>query len=121
MPTRRCRYRARVSSDVSFLVPCGVIAALSIPLMFNLVPPNDIYGFRTERTLSNPELWFRANRFAGCALFVAAVTSAAVLLTYPEHSSGLAGLAVFAAPVLLALAASFAHVRRIGRRANEEA
>ena len=108
-----------MSADISFLIPCGVIAALSIPLMFNLVPPNDVYGFRTEQTLSNPELWFRANRFAGCALFVAAGTSAAVLVSYPEYSSGLVGLAVFVAPVIVALAASFAYVRRIAPRGND--
>jgi uncharacterized membrane protein len=109
-----------MSADISFLVPCGIIAALSIPLMLNLVPPNDVYGFRTEQTLSKPELWFRANRFAGCALFVAAGTSGAVLVSYPQYSSGLAGLAVFVAPVLIALAASFAYVRRIENKANDE-
>jgi len=109
-----------VNSDISFLVPCGVIAALSIPLMLNLVPPNNIYGFRTEQTLSNSGLWFRANRFAGCALFLAAATSAAILVSYPEYSSGLAGLAVFVTPVFIALATSFAYVRRIGTKGTDE-
>jgi len=110
-----------VSSGFSFLVPCGIIAAVSIPLMLNLVPPNDVYGFRTQQTLSRPGLWFRANRFAGCALFVAAATSAAILAGYPEYSSGLAGLAVFAVPIAIALAASFAYLRRIGRKGNDGA
>jgi len=87
--------------------------------MLNLVPPNDVYGFRTQQTLPSPGLWFRANRFAGCALLVAAATSAAILAGYPEYSSGLVGLAVFAVPIAIALAASFAYVRRIGRSADE--
>jgi hypothetical protein len=82
--------------------------------MLNLVPPNGVYGFRTQQTVSNPEVWFRANRFAGCALFIAAMASAGVLVTYPEYSSGLVGLAVFVMPLVTALAASFAYVRRIG-------
>jgi len=87
--------------------------------MLNLVPPNDVYVFRTQQTLSSPELLFRANRFAGCALFVAAATSPAILAGYPEYSSGLVGLAVFAVPVAIALAASFVYVRRLGRSADE--
>ena len=88
--------------------------------MLNLVPPNDVYGFRTRQTLSSPEVWFRANRFAGCALFIAAGISAGVLAAYPEYSSGLAGLAVFLVPVVMALSASFAYVRRIGSDANDD-
>lgn len=99
-----------------FLIPCAIIAVLSIPLMFNLVPPNESYGFRTEQTLSNPVLWFRANRFAGWALFVASGISAALLVGYPEYSSGLAGMGVFSVPVIIAIAASFAYLRRIGTK-----
>lgn len=105
--------------NFSFLIPCAIIAVLSIPLMFNLVPPNEAYGFRTQRTLSSPVLWFRANRFAGWALFVASGLSAAVLVGFPEYSSGMAGLAVFVAPVIVALAASFAYVRRIEATGND--
>lgn len=103
------------SSAISFLVPCAIIAAASIPLIFNLVPPNGIYGFRTPQTLVNRELWFRANRFAGCALFIAAGASAAVFATHPEYSSGRSfiGLLVFVVPLAIALAASFAYVRRV--------
>ena len=101
---------------ISFLVPCGIIAVASIPLMLNAVPPNHIYGFRTRRTLSNRHLWFRANRFAGCAFFIASVISIAIFVLYPEYSSGrsLAGLIIFLAPLLAALGASIAYVQRVG-------
>ena len=100
----------------SFLVPCGIIAIVSIPLMLNLVPPNGVYGFRTQQTLANRELWFRANRFAGWALFIASGTSAAIFAVQPEYASGrsVVGLVVFVVPLVAALAASFAYVRRAG-------
>jgi len=88
----------------------------SIPLMLNVVPPNSIYGFRTPRTLANRELWFRANRFAGCALFVASVASAVVFALHPEYASARSpvGLLVFLVPLFAAVVASFAYVRRVG-------
>ena len=104
-----------VSSAISLLVPCAIIAVVSIPLMLNVVPPNRVYGFRTQQTLTNRELWFRANRFAGCALFIASVTSAAVFAVHPEYASGrsLIGLVAFLVPLVAALVASFAYVRRV--------
>jgi uncharacterized membrane protein len=106
-----------VESAFSFLVPCGIIAVASIPLILNVVPPNGVYGFRTRQTLTNRELWFRANRFAGCAFFIASGVSAGIFATHPEYASGrsFAGLFVFVVPLVIALAASFAYVRRAGR------
>ena len=97
----------------SFLVPCAIIAVVSVPMMFNLVPPNRVYGFRTRRTLADRELWFRANRFLGWALFIAAVMSAAIFLLEPGLSSprSVAGLLVFVVPLIVALVASFAYAR----------
>jgi uncharacterized membrane protein len=107
-----------VDSAFSFLVPCVIIAVASVPLILNVVPPNGVYGFRTRQTLRNHELWFRANRFAGCAFFIASGVSAGIFATYPEYASGrsFAGLLVFVVPLVIALAASFAYVRRVGGR-----
>ena len=105
-----------VNSAISLLVPCAIIAVASIPLMLKVVPPNNIYGFRTQQTLANRELWFRANRFAGCALFIAAGVSGAIFAARPEYASGrsLVGLAVLLVPLVAAVVASFAYVRQIG-------
>ncbi|HUX26312.1 MAG TPA: SdpI family protein [Burkholderiales bacterium] len=105
-----------MDSAFSFLLPCGIIALASIPLMLNLVPPNEFYGFRTRQTLASRELWFRANRFAGCALFLASGASAAIFTFLPEYASGRSfiGLVVYLVPLVAALGASFAYVRRVG-------
>jgi uncharacterized membrane protein len=67
--------------------------ALSIPLIKERVPPNGSYGFRTRKTLSDPKIWYAANRASGQDLFVAGVvisiSSIAMLLfgrgLKPEH------------------------------------
>ncbi|HEY5074362.1 MAG TPA: SdpI family protein [Pyrinomonadaceae bacterium] len=41
------------------------LIAISLPMMYDKVPPNGFYGFRTPRTMSNPNLWYPANRVAG--------------------------------------------------------
>jgi uncharacterized membrane protein len=112
-----------VDSPFSFLLPCGIIAVASIPLILSVVPPNRIYGFRTRQTLSNRHLWFRANRFAGCVFLIASGLSAAIFATRPEYASGrsFAGLVVFVVPLVIALAASFAYVRRVSGQPKDAA
>lgn len=41
------------------------IAASAVPLAAGWVPPNWAYGFRTPRTLSSLEEWYRANHLMG--------------------------------------------------------
>jgi uncharacterized membrane protein len=73
-----------------------------------------VYGFRTPETLSSRELWFGANRFAGWAMFIAASASAFLLVFVPEWAQGnpAYGGTAFALPLMIAVAASFAYVRR---------
>ncbi len=112
---------ASMNPAASLLVPCGIIAAASVPLMLNAVPPNRFYGFRTRQTLGNRELWFRANRFAGYALFLAAAASIAVFIAEPGYASGhsLIGLVVFVVPLVAALLASLVYVGYVGRRGGQ--
>ena len=103
-----------------FLIGCGFTAAVSIPLIMKIVPPNRTYGFRTVETLSDRGLWFRANHFAGWALLFAAAVSAFLLTFVPEWAQGnpaYAGTA-FSLPLLIAVGASFAYLRRHCRMGN---
>ena len=38
-----------------------IIAATAVPLLVGWIPPNLYYGFRTPRSMSSPEAWYRAN------------------------------------------------------------
>jgi len=48
-----------------------LFVGFSIPLMRNQIPPNRYYGFRTPKTLSNPEIWYEVNRISGKDMFLA--------------------------------------------------
>lgn len=84
---------------------------VSIPLIFKMVPPNRWYGFRIPQTLSNQELWFRANWFAGWAFLVASMASATVFISAPEVASSYGAL-VLVVPIGVALAASLIYLRK---------
>ena len=48
-----------------------LLVALCVPMMYDKIPPNSFYGFRTPRTLSDPNIWYPANRVAGRNLALA--------------------------------------------------
>jgi hypothetical protein len=43
---------------------CVIVAIISVPLILGVVPPNDIYGFRTAVTRSSRAVWYPAYRCA---------------------------------------------------------
>ena len=105
-----------MDTTLSFLVPCGIIAVASLPLILGLVPPNRMYGVRTRETLVDRELWLRSNRFAGWAFLIAAGASTAMYGLAPEHASGrsLVGLAMLIGPLLGAMLVTRLYVRQSG-------
>jgi hypothetical protein len=96
-------------------IACLVVAAVSVPMILGRVPPNCIYGFRTRRTLSNPDIWYPANRFAGCALLLAAGLSLGLVWLLPASALARPGalLAVIVAPLAFSVIASFLYLGRI--------
>jgi uncharacterized membrane protein len=54
---------------IAYILP-GLAVVFGIPLTLGLVPPNRFYGYRTRKTLSSADVWYRANRFSGCSLVV---------------------------------------------------
>lgn len=101
------RVRARL------IASCVMLAIVSIPLILGLVPPNGIYGFRTSSTLSSKAIWYPANAFMGCALLLAAVVSAALLVMLPASVKRWLLWAALWIPVFGAIAASFAYLNRL--------
>ncbi|MFC1541815.1 SdpI family protein [Candidatus Latescibacterota bacterium] len=55
---------------ISFLLIIGML-----PLAFNRVEPNDSYGFRTSKTLSSEENWYKGNQFSGRVTIIACCIS----------------------------------------------
>jgi uncharacterized membrane protein len=59
---------------VAYVVP-GMAPVFGIPMALGLVPPNRFYGFRTRKTLSSADVWYRANRFSGWTLAIAGIVA----------------------------------------------
>ena len=94
-----------------------LMIALSLPLIYEKVPPNGWYGFRTSKTVSSDSMWYRANKLGG-RYFVAAalVQLLAVLLLsgmWPEAANELMLLAILpAVPVFGGLLLWYLRIRK---------
>lgn len=77
-----------------FFVNVGLgllVIGLAIPMVVGWVKPNNLYGFRTAKTLSSEAVWYPANRFAGVTLILAGLVTAAgsvVLFTMAGQATG---------------------------------
>lgn len=61
---------------VMFVIFSLFLAAIAIPLIFHLIPPNGLYGFRVRKTMENPEIWYAVNEYFGKRLFAASLVMA---------------------------------------------
>lgn len=50
---------------LTFLLTGTLEIVISIPLILEKIPPNYLYGFRVKKTLSNKEIWYKANKYLG--------------------------------------------------------
>ena len=103
---------------VAFIVP-AMLVLLSIPMVLGKVPPNRLYGFRTPKTLSSPDVWYPANKVSGVLMIIAGALSMVVnavflaVADWPEHML-LGWMCVsLIGPLLLGLAGSFIYLRRL--------
>jgi uncharacterized membrane protein len=101
-----------MDTKIFLLMVCAVVFLLCLPLVLKLVPPNRFYGFRTRRTISTPDIWYRANIFSGYALMIAVAVTALIVSCVPDFSAETSA-AIFVALVLAAAAASYGYAKRI--------
>lgn len=104
-------------TTVFLLIACALIAAAAVPLLLKLIPPNPIYGFRTERALEDSAVWFAVNKFLGRALLIAVGVSALALMFYSGTwlKPKWAQFAAFLLPIAIAVGATFAYERKLGK------
>jgi len=104
---------------VGYLLP-GLTALIMIPMALGIAPPNGLYGFRTPKTLSSPNIWYPANRVSGWILIGASLLTICFNLilwrTHPEWPEKrlilwMANSMVVA--LLAGLAASLLYLRRL--------
>lgn len=96
-----------------FAIPALLLFLVSVPLVAGLIPRNRLYGFRTKKTLSDDQIWYRVNRLAGFAVMIASGVYLAVAVVSPydraapdNFSTWLLHLAAFAGPLVVGLGVS---------------
>ena len=63
-----------------------LMAGLSIPLILGKIGPNPWYGFRVERTLSDPAVWYAVNAYSAKRLLAVGIaTSLGSIILYFVH------------------------------------
>lgn len=68
-----------------YMVASGALVLLGLPLYFRKVPPNRFYGFRTDRTLAEPKVWYAVNRVSGAGMLLTGAIMAGVA-TWAQRS-----------------------------------
>jgi uncharacterized membrane protein len=103
-----------------FAIPALLLFIVVLPLVLGLIPPNRLYGFRTKKTLADPDIWYRVNRFAGIAIMLASIVYVFAAKTWPydraaadNFSIWLLHLAAFAGPLVVALIVSASYAKRL--------
>lgn len=101
-------------------VALGVIfIGVSIPLIRGKIGPNLWYGFRTPRTLRDPEIWYPVNAYAAWRMLwfgVAQSVAAVVLYFVPNldpHTYAYSVLGVGMVGVTIVLILSFLYLHRL--------
>lgn len=100
-------------NDMFLYLASGIIIlmAISLPLAMGKIRPNDLYGIRNKKTLSNNDLWYFTNRVYGISMIISGIIffCLSLLLESWQHSDHelMVNLSLFIlttlAPVLIAL------------------
>ena len=57
-----------------FIASGLLVTILGFPLLFKKIKPNPWYGFRTERTLADPRVWYAVNQYAAVRLIITGIS-----------------------------------------------
>jgi uncharacterized membrane protein len=96
-----------------------LLIGLSVPLIRRKVRPNNWYGFRMRQTLTDPDVWYATNAYAGkCLLVVGVITvlTAAGLYRVPGITLDAYALAcggIILTALAVCVACSFRHLAQL--------
>ena len=110
---------ANTPKGVEYVAPllAVVTMAIAVPLVLRKVPPNVIYGFRTPKTLSNPQIWYVANYKGGINLIVASIAAllcwVVFILLFDRSIAAVLSTGVFVAASIVATIVSLLQLRKL--------
>jgi uncharacterized membrane protein len=106
---------------ITLLFVCNglLFIILGIPLALSKIGPNGVYGFRTSKTLSDPQIWYAVNRvggidlmIAGFAIILGSLLFKIILKSYPPSTAISANVALLTFALVMVVAHSFIVVKR---------
>jgi hypothetical protein len=107
---------------VAYLLP-ALLAIVAAPLALGKIPPNQLYGFRTPKTLSSPDIWYPANRIAGWWMIAAGALAICLNLVmwethpdWPRRTLASVMGAFTLGAILIGAALSFVYLRKLPNR-----
>ena len=102
-----------MSASLLVIVIAAIQAAIAIPLLLGIVPPNGYYGLRTPKTRDETR-WYGANRFFAITLLWASAVSICLALALPDAGEpSVLGMLPFLVPMGVAVVASLIYVWRM--------
>jgi asparagine N-glycosylation enzyme membrane subunit Stt3 len=110
------------------LMPLAILLGLvtiliSIPLLYHAVAPNRLYGFRTRKTLSNSDIWYKANKFmarelvaAGAVSIMLAIVAMLVylrIIMFTDIQATGLFILIFLVPLVIAIFRSLSYLKKL--------
>jgi uncharacterized membrane protein len=102
-----------------FFVPAVVLAIVSLPLVFALIPRNRFYGIRMQKTLSDDHAWYVVNRLGGVLVIISSFIYLIFAFLFPmsgRHDARfdiwLLHLCAFAVPLAISLIVLLKNAKR---------
>jgi uncharacterized membrane protein len=92
---------------------------LSIPLILGRVPPNHFYGCRTARTISDPKIWYEANRISGKDFLISGVlvfVASVMMLVFGQGANPNHVVITLLSVFVLSVAGAAWHCFTVGKR-----
>ena len=100
----------------------ALFIGISVPMVLRRIPPNQFYGFRTRKTLSDSDIWYKANKYmgrdfivAGAAIMIMGVGQ--LLVQGTSCPEGLVSVVIFLAmmnvPVVIVTVRSVIYLRKL--------
>ena len=96
-----------------------LFVCLSIPLILGRVPPNHFYGCRTKKTLSDPKIWYEANRVSGQDFLISGVlvlVASLGTLVFGQGANPNHVVIILLSVLVLSVAGAAWHCFTVGRR-----
>lgn len=70
--------------DLLFILTGLLFVILAVPMILGKVPPNQWFGFRVQKALEDPDVWYPANAYAGKLLLVLGLIIMGTALILPR-------------------------------------